>query len=43
MTDGPAHVNLAERGVVGLSSLYELNKVTGIDQGVQAVVACQQS
>ena len=42
-TDGPAYVNLAERGVVGRSSLYELNKVTGVDQCVQAVVACQEA
>jgi hypothetical protein len=38
-TDGPAYVNLAERGVVGVTFLCELNKVTGIDQCMQAVVA----
>ena len=36
-----AHVDLAERGVDGRSSLYQLSKVTGVDQCVQAVVACQ--
>ena len=37
------HVDLAVRGVDGRSSLYELSKVTGVDQRVQAVVACQEA
>ena len=40
---GPAYVNLAERGVDGRSYLYELSKVTGVDECVQAVVACQEA
>ena len=39
----PAHVDLAERGVDGRPSLYKLSKVTGVDQCVQAVVACQEA
>ena len=40
---GPAHVDLAERGVDGRSSVYKLSEVTGVDQCVQAVVACRKT
>jgi hypothetical protein len=38
-----SHVDVALAGVNGKSSLYRLSDVTGVDERVQAVVACQDA